>query len=60
MEAAPGPLAAYYTKTVQYKTIDGCDILADILIAHGLRRAKHPVIINWHGGALVMKELKIQ
>lgn len=36
-----------------YKTVNGCDIPASVLVRRSCRNGRHPVIVRWHGGGLV-------
>lgn len=38
---------------VVYKTVNGCNIPASVLVRKSCRDGRHPVIVRWHGGGLV-------
>lgn len=52
-EITDDPLANFDIHSVAYKRVLGHDILADISFPKGLEPGHHPLVINWHGGALV-------
>ena len=48
-----GSLFGLQLRLDSYKVVSGVDIKADIVLPPGLKAGKHPLIIAWHGGALV-------